>query len=397
MSPPTDGPAGEAVLGVAVVGFGWMGQVHSRAFARLPHHYPDLPLRPRPVAVADVDPGQRALATSAYGFSHAVDDWKALVTRDDVDVVSVTGPNSVHRDVAVAAARAGKHVWVEKPVGRDLADATEVAEAVRAAGVRSAVGFNYRNAPAVERARALVERGALGRVETVAVRLVSDYAAHPDAMLSWRFDPGLAGSGAIGDLASHGLDLARYVVGAAAGEISEVVADVATFIPQRPQPLDPGAPRTTTLPGGPTGPVGNEDHVSALLRFAGGARGVLEASRVAVGEQCTYGIEVHGDRGAVAWDFRRMGELRVVVDDGYTDASWRTVHVVPGDGDLGAFQPGAGIAMGYDDLKVVEAERLVRSIAEDRPLGATVEDALVTARTADALLRSASERRWVQL
>lgn len=381
------------VLGVGVVGFGWMGQVHSRAYIRLPHHYPDLPLRPRLVAVADTDAGRRALATEAYGYLDAVEDWKTLVTRDDVDVVSIAGPNFVHRDVAVAAAQAGKHVWVEKPVGRHLADTTDVADAVRAAGVRSAVGFNYRNAPAVERARSLVADGRLGRVETVVVRMSSDYAAHPDGALSWRFDPAASGSGVAGDLATHGLDLARYVLG---DDVAELVADQATFITERPEPAAGAVSHYATAAGGRTGPVGNEDHVSALLRFSAGAHGLLAASRVAVGEQCTYGIEVHGDKGALAWDFRRMGELRVAVDQGYTDVGWQLVQVGPGTGDLGAFQPGAGIAMGYDDLKVVEAERLIRSIVEDRPVGATVEDALVTVRTADALVRSAAERRWVR-
>ena len=387
-------------VGVAVVGFGWMGQVHARAHARLRQHYPHAPLQPRLVAVADPEPSRRDLAVTAYGFDAAYADWGEVIARDDVSVVSVTGPNYVHAEIGVAAAKAGKHVWVEKPVGRHLADTTEVADAVRSAGVHSAVGFNYRNVPAVERARDLVAEGRIGRIETVTVRLLSDYAAHPDGMLSWRFDQDLAGSGVVGDLATHGLDLARFVVGGVAGEISAVIADVATFIPERPEPLDPSAPRSTTLAGGPTGPVGNEDHVSALLRFAGGARGMLESSRVAVGEQCTYGIEVHGDRGALAWDFRRMGELRscaVGADGGYQDVAWDTRYVAPGDGELDAFQPGAGVPMGYDDLKVVEAERLLRSIAEDRPIGATVEDALVTARAADALLRSADENGWVSV
>jgi len=384
-------------LGVGVVGFGWMGQVHSRAYVRLPHHYPDLPLQPRLVAVADTDAGRRAQATAMYGYAEAVDDWRALVAHPHVDVVSVAGPNFVHRDVAVAAAEAGKHVWVEKPVGRHLADTRAVVEAVRAAGVRSAVGFNYRNVPAVDLARRLVSDGRFGTVETVTVRLFSDYAAHPDGALSWRFDPEFAGTGVIGDLASHGLDLARHIVGESAGAISELVADVATFIPERPEPQAGAGSHYATATGGRTGPVGNEDHVSALLRFAGGARGVLESSRVAVGEQCTYGIEVHGDRGALAWDFRRMGELRVADDGAYIDAAWRTVFAGPGAGDFAVFQPGAGLAMGYDDLKVVEAERLVRSIAEDRPIGATVEDALAAATAADALVRSAAERRWVEV
>jgi len=383
-------------VGVAVVGFGWMGQVHARAHARLLQHYPDAPLRPRLVAVADPEPTRRDLAVGAYGFVAAYADWAELLARDDVGVVSVTGPNYVHAEVGVAAARAGKHVWVEKPVGRDLADTLNVAEAVRAAGVRSAVGLNYRNAPAVETARDLVAAGRVGRVRTVTVRLLSDYAAHPDGALSWRFDPALAGSGVVGDLGWHGLDLVRYLVGPGAGDAVEVVADTATF-DQRPVPAG-AVSHYSTAAGAPTGLVGNEDHVAALLRLAGGARVVLESSRVAVGEQCSYGIEVHGDRGTLAWDFRRMGELRVCLGAGaagYADAPWELRRVTPADGDLAAFQPGAGIAMGYDDLKVVEAERLLRSVADGTPHGATLEDALVCARTADALLRSAAERRWV--
>ncbi len=384
-------------VGVAVLGFGWMGQVHARAHTRLLQHYPDAPVQPRLVAAVDPEPARRAAALDGYGFDAAHADWVEVLDRDDVDVVSVTGPNFVHAEMSVAAARAGKHVWVEKPVGRHLADTTAVADAVGAAGVRSAVGFNYRNAPAIETARRLVADGRIGRVQTVTVRLLSDYSAHPAGALSWRFDPQRAGSGVVGDLASHALDLVRYVLGTVAGDLTEVLADAATFIPERPEPTG-ATSHYATAEGAPRGPVGNEDHIAALLRFAGGARGVLESSRVAVGEQCSYGLEVHGSAGALSWDFRRMGELSTCLDAdaaGYTDAPWQLHRVSPADGDLGAFQPGAGITMGYDDLKVIEAERLLRSIAERRPIGATVEDALVTARQSDALLRSAAQRAWV--
>ncbi len=284
-------------VGVAVLGFGWMGKVHARAHTRLLQHYPDAPVKPRLVAAVDPEPARRAAAVDAYGFDAAYADWVEVLDRDDVDVVSVTGPNFVHAEMSVAAARAGKHVWVEKPVGRHLADTTAVADAVGAAGVRSAVGFNYRNAPAVETTRRLVADGRIGRVQTVTVRLLSDYSAHPAGALSWRFDPRRAGSGVVGDLASHALDLVRYVLGPVAGDLTEVLGDSATFIPERPEPTGTTS-HYATAEGAPTGPVGNEDHIAALLRFAGGARGVLESSRVAVGEQCTYGIEVHGSAGA---------------------------------------------------------------------------------------------------
>ena len=381
-----------AELRVGIVGLGWMGRVHARAYLRLRQHYLDAPLRPVLVAVSDTAEDDRlASAVDAFGFESVHTDWRELVARDDLDAVSVTGPNYLHRDVAVAAARAGKHVWVEKPAGRDAAETQQIRDAVHAAGVQSAVGFNYRNAPAVDVARALVADGRLGRVTSVAVRMLADYAAHPDGALSWRFQKAWAGSGVLGDLVSHGVDLARHVV----GEIDALVADTATVVTQRPR-AEESASHFSRGGGGPLGPVENEDYAAALLRFVGGARGTLEASRTAVGEQCSYGIEVRGDRGALAWDFRRMGELRVCLDSDYADAAWSTRFVAPGDGELGRFQPGPGIAMGYDDLKVIEAERLVRSIATGSPLGATVEDALAAARLVDAMQASVVSGGWVR-
>jgi predicted dehydrogenase len=381
-------------LGVAVIGFGWMGQVHSRAWSRLLQHYPDSPLHPRLVAVADPDQGRRDQAVTAYGFQHAYADWPELLDRDDVDVVSVCGPNYVHREIGVAVAESGRHLWMEKPAGRGLADTSAVAEAVRKGGAMSTVGFNYRHAPAVEAARALVEAGRLGRIETVNIRLLADYSAHPDGVLSWRFDPELAGTGVLGDLASHGFDLALYVAGRETGSIAELVADQATFILDRPEVT--GAVSHFSRGGdGPRGPVGNEDQVSVLLRFESGSHGYLEASRVAVGEQCAYGLEVRGTKGAVGWDFRRMGELAVCIDQDYQDAAWQTYFATPADGELGAFQPGAGVAMGYDDLKVIEARKLVESIATGTPFGATIEDAVAAARLVEAVVESCTKRRWV--
>src|SRR5918999_4208036 len=378
-------------LRVGIVGFGWMGQVHARAYARLRQHYPDAPLAPVLVAVADNAVDTRlARAVAAYGFSAAHADWPELVARDDLDLVSVTGPNFIHRDVAVAAAQAGKHVWVEKPAGRNADETRQIRDAVRAAGVHSAAGFNYRNAPAVEQARQLIQDFRLGAIEHVTIRLFADYAAHPDAGLTWRFRSAWSGSGVLGDLVSHGVDLARHLV----GEITELVGDRAIFVGSRPL-VGAAADRSTRVSGGARGDVENEDYVSVLLRFASGARGVLESSRVAVGEQCRYEIEVHGERGALAWDFRRMGELRVALDQDFTDAGYATVFCRPGDGELGAFQPGAGIAMGFDDLKVVELHRLVTTIATGQPAGATIEDAVRAAELVDAIADSADRRAWV--
>ncbi|MGV9644108.1 Gfo/Idh/MocA family protein [Streptomyces sp. NPDC003514] len=378
-------------LGVAVVGFGWMGRVHTQAYARLTHHYPDLPLRPELVTVAEEVPGRAEEAAARYGFASATRDWREVAADPRVRAVSVTAPNFLHREIGVAMAEAGKHLWIEKPVGLTAGDARAVADAAARAGVRSAVGFNYRNAPAVETARDLIASGDLGTVTHVRIRLLSDYAAHPQGALTWRYERERGGSGVLGDLASHGVDLARFLL----GDIAALTADTAIFVPERARPT--AATAGHTLATGELGPVENEDYVSCLLRFASGARGVLEACRVSVGEQNNYGFEVHCTRGTVAWDFRRMGELRVGRGTAYQDQPVATVHVGPGDGEFGAFQPGAANAMGYDDLKVVEAYRFLRSIAEDTAYGATLEDAVRSAAVLDAMVRSAADGTWVDV
>ncbi|MFJ4030525.1 Gfo/Idh/MocA family protein [Streptomyces griseoluteus] len=379
-------------LGVAVVGFGWMGRVHTRAYARLPHHYPRLPLSPELVTVAEEVPGRAEEAAAQYGFATATRDWREVAADPRVRAVSVTAPNFLHREIGVAMAEAGKHLWIEKPVGLSGADARAVADAVAAADVQATVGFNYRNAPAVESARELIASGGLGRITHARVRLLSDYAAHPDGALTWRYERSRGGSGVLGDLASHGADLAYFLL----GDIASLAADTAVFVPERSRPTGATAGHTLAA-GGERGPVENEDYVSCLLRFASGARGVLEACRVSVGEQNNYGFEVHGTEGAVFWDFRRMNELRVSRGGSYQDQPVSTVYVGPGDGEFAAFQPGAANAMGYDDLKVVEAYRFLRSVAENKPYGATLADAVRAAGVLDAMAVSAGSRGWVDL
>ncbi|MFJ3659664.1 Gfo/Idh/MocA family protein [Streptomyces sp. NPDC090119] len=379
-------------LGVAVVGFGWMGRVHTQAYARLPHHYPRLPLRPELVTVAEEVPGRAEEAAAQYGFATATRDWREVAADPRVQAVSVTAPNFLHREIGVAMAEAGKHLWIEKPVGLSGADARAVADAVAMAGVQGAVGFNYRNAPAVEAARELIVSGGIGRVTHARVRLLSDYAAHPDGALTWRYERDRGGSGVLGDLASHGADLAYFLL----GDIASLAADTAVFVPERSRPTGATAGHTRAA-AGERGPVENEDYVSCLLRFASGARGVLEACRVSVGEQNNYGFEVHGTEGAVFWDFRRLNELRVSRGGAYQDQPVSTVYVGPGDGEFAAFQPGAANAMGYDDLKVIEAYRFLRSITEGKPHGATLTDAVRAAGVLDAMTVSTADRGWVDL
>ncbi|AGL14271.1 oxidoreductase [Actinoplanes sp. N902-109] len=364
--------------------------MHTQAYLRAGLHYPDLPVRAELVAVADDVPGRAAEAAGRYGFASSTTDWRELLSDPAVHAVSVTAPNFLHRTLGTAFAAAGKHLWIEKPVGLTSADAQAVASAVQAAGVQATVGFNYRNAPAVAAARDAVAAGEIGVVTNARFRFLSDYAAHPEGALSWRFSRERGGSGVLGDLASHGVDLIRFLL----GEITSVVADTAVFVPERARPSAATSGHVRAA-GGDRGPVENEDWVSAQLRLASGARVTLEASRVSVGDQNNYGFEIHGTRGAVSWDFRRMGELSLSVGGEYQDQPTGTVFVGPGAGDFGAFQPGAANPMSYDDLKVVEASHFLRSVAGGTPVGAHLADAVRAAQVLDAMSASVASGGWV--
>jgi predicted dehydrogenase len=372
-------------LGIGVVGFGWMGRVHTQAYARVRHHYPAV-VKPVLVAVADDVPGRADAAAAQFGFETATTDWRSLLDDPRIEAVSITAPNFLHREIGSAFAAAGRHIWIEKPVGLSADDARAIV-----GDGQVSVGFNFRNAPAVEKARDLIAAGAIGRVTHARVRLFSDYAAHPEGALSWRFERARAGHGVLGDLGSHAVDLTRFLL----GEIDALVADTAIFVPRRPRPT--GATAGHQRGSGELGPVENEDYLGGLLRMASGARVVLEASRVAVAEQNAYGFEVHGTAGALFWDFRRMGELGLGAGPDYQDEPVRTLFVGPGAGEYAAFQPGAGNAMSYDDLKVIEAYRFLRSVEDGKPHGATLADAIASAEALEAMTRSADSGAWVTL
>ncbi|MCO5985310.1 Gfo/Idh/MocA family oxidoreductase [Actinoallomurus spadix] len=384
----------ERVLGVGVIGAGWMGHVHARAYARLPHHYPELGLRARLVAVADTVPARAEDFAARYAPDRIHADWAALLKDPGIDAVSVTAPNAYHRDMAVAAARAGKHQWIEKPVGLTAGDARAAAEAAARAGVQATVGFNYRNFPAVARARRLIAEGAIGTPAHARVTFLTDYAAHPSGALTWRFLRAQGGSGVLGDLASHGVDLLRFLL----GDVERLVADTAVFVPHRPLTAPGGSHYTVVdAPGGPTGAVENEDYVCALLRTRGGVRVTLEAGRTEAGAQNAYGFVVQGGEGMVGWDFRRAGELTVSAGGDYRNQPAERVFPGPGDGEYARFQPGAGIVMSYDDTKVIEAAAFLRSIDEGAPYGPTLEDAVRAAEALEAMARSAADGTWVRL
>src|SRR3954471_21786351 len=284
----------ERQIGIGVVGMGWMGRVHASAYRRLPEHFPNLGVRPRLVIAADVSEDRRRHA-EVVGFEATTGDWRAVVEDARVEVVNVTLPNVMHREVATAALEAGKHLWVEKPVGRGLEDTAAVAEAARRAGVVTGVGFCYRFAPAVQHAGALIAAGAIGDVNHYRGVFLADYANRPAAAASWRFDREAAGSGALGDLMAHVVDLTHHLV----GPITRLSGRTATMIPRRPRATAEGT-HFSRVESDDLVDVDNEDWAGALFELEDGAVGSLEASRVAVGPRARMRFEAHGTRGALA-------------------------------------------------------------------------------------------------
>lgn len=381
----------ERQVGIGVVGLGWMGRVHAASHRRVLEHFPDLGVRPRLVLASDVSEPRRRHA-ERVGFAATAEDWRAVVEHPEVEAVSVTTPNALHREVALAAIAAGKHVWVEKPVGRGREDTAAVAEAARAAGVVTTVGFCYRFAPAVQHARALIAAGELGEVNHYRGLFLADYAASPDTAASWRFERAQAGSGVLGDLMAHVVDMAHYLV----APIASVSGRTATLVPRRPRlPAGEGT-HFSRVAGAELVEVENEDWAAALFAFdGGGPHGTLEASRAVVGPHVRMRFEVHGTRGALAWELERMNELgRYRVAEDAADEGYQTVFAGAQHPDFAAFQPGAGVPMGYDDLKVLEARSFLTAVRDGEQREPGVEEMLACAGVLDAIERSSESGRW---
>ncbi len=375
-------------IGIGLLGVGWMGEVHATSYRRAAVHFPDWEGRARLVIAADEVEARARLAVERLGFESWTSDWREVVAHPEVEAVSITSPNFMHREMALAAAAAGKHFWGEKPLGRSPAETLEIAAA--AEGVRTIVGLNYRHAPAVRHARELLSSGVLGRPQHFRTQWVAGYSKNPHGALSWRFSRDLAGSGVLADLMSHAVDLAQFLL----GPIVRVASTADTLIRQRPKPTPGVGTHFSVVEGGELGDVENEDWVAALVEFESGLKATMEASRVAVGPEARYLFELNGTEGAVAWNFERMNELEVHGPVLGGDTGYALVQMGPQHPDFARFQPGPGIGMGYDDLKVIEAALFVRSVAEDVQLEPGVREIAAAARVLDAMERSWASGVW---
>ena len=365
-------------VGVGLIGVGWMGRAHAIAYGRVAHHYPECEALPRLVIAADDVLSRAELARERLGFEQATGDWREVVAHPEVEAVSIATPNVLHREVALAAAAAGKHFWAEKPLGRFPHETADVAAAVEEAGIRTVVGLNYRHAPAVQHAKQLIDSGRLGEITRYRGCYLGDYASDPQVPLSWRYLREFAGLGVLGDVMSHVADLAHLLV----GPISRVTAQMETQIRRRPKPTSG------------TGAVENEDAVSSLVEFSSGVRGSLEATRVLVGRHVEMSFEVHGTEGALRWDFQRLNELEVYLPLVSGDEGFATVFMKPGHPEYARFQPAPAMPVSFDDLKVIEAHLFLQSVADGRQRAPGVREMLEAAKVIDAMVRSSESGRW---
>jgi predicted dehydrogenase len=383
-------------LRIGLVGGGFMAKAHALAYAAMPMFYWPAPAIPVRYAIADVTDELAQDAAARFGFETSTSDWRRIVDDPKVDIVDIAVPNDLHEEIAIAAAQAGKHVLCEKPLARDTDEARRMTEAVQQAGVTNMVAFNYRRTPAVLLAREIIERGEIGRILNFRGTYLQDWSADPESPLSWRFQKAVAGSGAVGDIASHVLDIARFLV----GDVEAVNAVVKRYVDERPVQSG-GADALGTARVGEAaelGAVDVDDEVLTLLRFADGAIGSLEATRNAYGRNNFITFEIHGDRGSLAFNYERRDELQLFdARDPGDRRGFRTIYTGPPHPHGGALWPIPALGIGYGETKIVECHDFVEAVVRGCPVAPSFEDGWAVARICDALLESGERGTWVDV
>lgn len=363
-----------AQLGVGLIGTGFMGKTHALAWRNVKavmggHTTPVL-------AMLCDSPADRAeIFREQFGFLRATGDWLALVNDPAVDVVSITTPNGLHHEIALAAIAAGKHVWCEKPMALTLQQAEDMASAARAAGVVTMVGYNYIKNPAFTHAQRLIADGAVGRLVQFRGWVDEDYQADPDLPWSWRARLADAGLGALGDIGTHLVSMAHGLM----GSIESLIADMQTIHETRPLPDGSGR-----------GAVENEDAAAVVLRFESGAQGSMVISRSAWGRKSRLGFEVHGTEGMICFDQERMNELHLYQNRGpMAEQGFKTILTGPAHPPYGAFCPAPGHQLGFNDLKVIECAGLITAIEGGALACPSFDDAVRIERVVHAVAASA--------
>ena len=370
-------------LNIGLIGYGFMGRTHSNAFLQAPRYF-DLPWRPVLKAVAARNEERVKAFAANWGYESYETDWRALIARKDIDVVDIASPNDTHKEIAVAAAQAGKMVMCEKPLGRTAAEAESMVEAVEAAGVPNTVWYNYRRVPAVSLIKGLLDEGKFGRIFHYRAKFLQDWTISQDLPQGgeglWRLDVSVAGSGVTGDLLAHNIDTAIWLN----GPIVEVSAMTETFIKER----------THTLTG-KVQPVGIDDASAMLCRFENGSLAVFEATRYARGHKALNTLEINGEHASAAWDLHDLHRIQYFDhgDEGRV-RGWRNVHVTDSDQPYMKHWWVPGLQIGYEHTFIHQFADFVQAAAKGESLPPTFRDGLATDYVTDAVLRSAGSRQW---
>ncbi len=379
---------------IGLIGTGGMGKAHATAFKNVPLVFGNQPGRPILEVVADIDAKAVEKWAEEFGFARWTTNWHEIVDDPRVDLVDITTPNSLHAEMAIAAADAGKHIYCEKPLATTSADAARIVEAVERSGVISIVGFNYLKNPAQPFAQQLIASGELGEISLFRGTFDQDFLVNPDIPFSWRLDRTIAGTGALGDLGSHTIAFAHFLV----GDIVEVCGLNATKIKERAVPTGGSGYAATAQIGGEKRAVENEDIVEFLIRFEDGAIGTIGTSRIGMGRKLGLGYEIQGTKGSLFYNQERMNEIRLYRHtDPDPEKGYKTIYIGPEHPGYKAFFGLPGIGLGYNDQKIIEAHDLLTAIALDQPVQPDVRFAYKVNKVIDAVDVSCQERRWVRV
>jgi predicted dehydrogenase len=369
-------------LNVAMIGYEFMGRAHANAWRQVPRFFPDVPAEPVLKVVVGRTEAKLNEARERLGFEQAATSWEEVVARKDIDIVDICTPGDSHARIAVAAAEAGKAILCEKPLANDVAEAERMASAVKRAGVVNMVCHNYRRCPAVTLAKRLIDEGELGTIHHYRGVYLQDWIVDPSFPRVWRLEKARAGSGSLGDILSHTMDLSRYLV----GEPVAVSGLLRTFIDERPLPDGSGR----------RGKVDVDDSAQALVKFDGGAVGYYEGSRFAPGRKNYNRFEINGSKGSLVWDLERLNELELYTESGPL-SGFSTISVTDAKHPYAAAWWPPGHIIGYEHSFTNTVYDFVRAVAEGKSPRPDFEDGLTNQRVLDAIERSASTGQWVNV
>jgi predicted dehydrogenase len=373
-------------LNIGMIGYGFMGRAHSNAYRRVNNFF-DLEYRPVLKAVCARDEKNAKEFAEKWGYESIETDWRKLLARKDIDAVDICTPNNLHKEIAIAAARAGKTILCEKPMAMNAAEGAEMVAAVEKAGVPNIVWYNYRRVPAVTFAKQLIDSGKLGRIFHYRANFLQDWTISADLPQGgqglWRLDAAASGSGVTGDLLAHCIDTAIWLN----GRVNTVSAMTETFVKERKHNLT-----------GKVEKVGIDDACAFMCRFANGSLGLFESTRYARGHKALYTFEINGEHASIKWDLHDLHRLEWFDhrDEG-TLRGWRSIHVTDGEHPYMSHWWVPGLQIGYEHSFVHQVADFLEGLAKGQPVSPTFRDALETQKICDAVLASGKSGQWTDV